>query len=146
MTFRLDGVQVQSHGVVYYDDISQPSNSNANSFQCLTDNEACCASRTGGHWYFPNRTQVSGGAGGPPRPTAIYRTRGRNQPEAAVYLHRDPVLSGMQVADRGGVGLYRCEIPTSGTQDDIKVDYVGVYVRGSSDGECHMNVYFQSRT
>ncbi len=123
--------------MVYYDDISEPENNNANSLQCLTDNPDCCYGATGGHWYFPDGTEVPG------VPTAaVYRTRGgRDQPLAAVYLHRDTA-----VANVAGVGLYRCDIPTSGTHGDIKVAYVGVYARGISDGECHMNVYFESRT
>ncbi len=123
-------MQVQSHSVVYYDDISQPENNNANSLQCLTDNPDCCHGTTGGHWYFPDGTEVPGGAG------VVYRTRGgRNQPLAAVYLHRDQTLTGQGIATLAGVGLYRCEIPTSGAHGDIKVAYVGVYVRGSSTGE-----------
>ncbi len=142
MTLQLDGVQVQSHSVVYYDDISQPESNNANSLQCLTDNPDCCYGATGGHWYFSDGTQVTGDS-----IAAVYRTRGgRDQPLAAVYLHRDPGVSAQGIANLAGVGLYRCEIPTSGTHGDIKVAYVGVYARGSSDGECHMNVYFGSRT
>ncbi len=135
MTLQLDGVQVQSHSVVYYDDISEPVNNVPNSLQCRTDNPDCCHGATGGHWYFPDGTEVPGGS------YAVYRTRGgRDQPLAAVYLHRDPALTGLGAANVVGVGLYRCEIPTSGTHGDIKVAYVGVYVRGFSDGEYHMNI------
>ncbi len=116
--------------MVYYDDISVPQNNNANSLQCLTDNPDCCHGVTGGHWYFPDGTEVPGGAG------AVYRTRGgRDQPLAAVYLHRDPAVSAVAIANSAGVGLYRCEIPTSGANEDVQVAYVGVYVRGSSWGE-----------
>ncbi len=138
MTLQLDGVQVQSHSVVYYDDISQPVNSNANSLQCLTDNPDCCYGATGGHWYFPDGTEVSGGSY-----YNVYRTRGgRDQPLAAVYLHRDPALSGEGVANIAGVGLYRCELPTSGTDGDIGVAYVGVYARGDGSGEYLVHISF----
>ncbi len=132
VTLQLDGVQVQSHSVVYYDDISQPENNNPNSLQCLTDNPDCCYGGTGGLWYFPDGTEVPGDS-----TAAVYRTRGgRDQPLAAVYLHRDPTLmSGLGVAQQAGVGLYRCEIPTSGTHGDIEVAYVGVYARGNNLGE-----------
>ncbi len=132
MTFQLDGVQVQSHSVVYYDDISEPVNNNANSLQCLTDNQDCCYGATGGHWYFPDGTEVPGDS-----TAVVYRTRGgRDQPLAAVYLHRDSALTGLEVAGNVGVGLYRCEIPTIGTHGDIEVAYVGVYARGGGSGEC----------
>ncbi len=86
---------------------------------------------TGGHWYFPDGTEVSGDSN-----AAVYRTReGRDQPLAAVYLHRDPAVSAVAIANTAGVGLYRCEIPTSGTHGGIGVAYVGVYVRGSGSGE-----------
>ncbi len=117
--------------MVYYDDISQPVNTNADSLQCLTDNPDCCYGSTGGHWYFPDGTEVSGDSN-----AVVNRRRGgRDQPWAAVYLHRDPILSGQGVANLAGVGLYRCEIPTSGTHGHISVAYVGVYVRGSGSGE-----------
>ncbi len=132
MTLQLDGVQVQSHSVVYYDDISQPVNTNADSLQCLTDNPDCCYGGTGGHWYFPDGTEVPGAS--TPFPV-VYRTAGgRDQPLAAVYLHRDPALTGQGIANIAGVGLYRCEIPTSGTHGDIEMAYVGVYVRGNNLG------------
>ncbi len=131
MTFQLDGVQVQSHSVVYYDDISQPVNTNADSLQCLTDNPDCCYSATGGHWYFPDGTEVTGDSN-----AAVYRTvGGRDQPWTAVYLHRDPAVGAVAIANLVGVGLYRCEIPTSGIHGHIGVAYVGVYVRGSGSGE-----------
>ncbi len=124
-------MQVQSHSVVYYNDISQPVNTNADSLQCLTDNPDCCYGPTGGHWYSPNGTEVTGDSN-----AAVYRTRGgRDQPLAAVYLHRDPAVGAVAIANVAGVGLYRCEIPTSGTHGDIKVAYVGVYVRGGGSGE-----------
>ncbi len=134
MIFQLDGVQVQSHSVVYYDDISEPTNNNANSLQCLTDNQDCCYGATGGEWYFPDGTVVPGSS--TPFP-AVFRNRGgRDQPLAAVYLHGDPAIYGGQgIANFVGVGLYRCEIPTSGTHGDIEVAYVGVYVRGNNLGE-----------
>ncbi len=117
--------------MVYYDDISVPENNNANSLQCLTDNPDCCSGVSGGHWYFPDGTELPGDS-----TAAVYRTRGgRDQPLAAVYLHRDPVPSGQGIAHSAGVGLYRCEIPTSGTHGDIEVAYVGVYVRGNNLGE-----------
>ncbi len=135
MTFQLDGVLVQSHSVVYYDDISVPTNNNANSLQCLTDNPDCCHGATGGHWYFPDGTEVTGDSN-----AAVYRTRGgRDQPLAAVYLHRDHTLSAVAIANTAGVGLYRCEIPTNGANGDIQVAYVGVYARGSSWGELLIN-------
>ncbi len=131
MTLQLDGVQVQSHSVVYYDDISQPENNNANSLQCLTDNPDCCYGATGVNWYFPDGTEVP-----VDYTAAVYRTKGgRDQPWAAVYLHRDPEVSAQGIANIAGVGLYRCEIPTSGTHGDIKVAYVGVYIRGNNLGE-----------
>ncbi len=124
-------MQVQSHSVVYFDDISEPVNNNPNSLQCLTNNLDCCYGATGGHWYFPDGTNVTGDS-----TAAVYRTRGgRNQPLAAVYLHRDPALTGLGVANAARVGLYRCEIPTSGTHGDIEVAYVGVYARGNNLGE-----------
>ncbi len=117
--------------MVYYDDISEPVNNNANSLQCLTDNPDCCYGATGGHWYFPGGTEVLGDS-----TAAVYRTRGgRDQPLAAVYLHRDPAVSGLGVALQAGVGLYRCEIPTSGTHGDREVAFVGVYARGGGSGE-----------
>ncbi len=132
VTFQLDGVQVQSHSVVYCDDISQPENKNDNSLQCLTDNQDCCYGATGGHWYFPDGTEVPGDS-----TAAVYRTRGgREQPEADVYLHRKLGVGGLTIANIAGVGLYRCEIPTSGTHGDIEVAYVGVYARGGGSGEC----------
>ncbi len=134
VTLQLDGVQVQSHSVVYYDDISEPVNNNANSLQCLTDNPDCCYGATGGHWYFPDGTEVLGDY-----TAVVYRTRGgRDQPLAAVYLHRDPAVGAVAIANVAGVGvgLYRCEIPTSGTHGDIEVAYVGVYARGGGSGEC----------
>ncbi len=144
MTLQLDGVRVQSHSVVYYDDISEPVNTNADALQCLTDNPDCCHGATGGHWYFPDRTEVPSGS---TAASAVYRTRGgRDQSLAAVYLHRDPALSAQGIANIAGAGLYRCEIPTSGANGDIRVAYVGVYVRGNNLGECHMNVHFESRT
>ncbi len=119
--------------MVYYDDISVPVNTNADSLQCLTDNPNCCHGATGGHWYFPDGTEVTGSS--TPLP-AVYRTRGgRDQPLAAVYLHRDPAVGAVAIANAAGGGIYRCEIPTSGTHGDIEVAYVGVYVRGSSWGE-----------
>ncbi len=134
VTFQLDGVQVQSHSVVYYDDISEPLNNNPNSLQCLTDNSDCCHGSTGGHWYFPDGTEVPGGQS---HVNVVGRTRGgRDQPYAAVYLHRDPQVSARVVANIAGVGLYRCEIPTSGTHGDIGVAYVGVYTRSGVSGEC----------
>ncbi len=138
MTLQLDGVQVQSHSVVYYDDISEPVNNNANSLQCLTDNPDCCHGTTGGHWYFPDGTEVSGDSN-----AEVYRTRGgRDQPLAAVYLHRDPGVGAVAIANTAGVGLYRCEIPTSGANEDIEVAYVGVYVRGGGRGEYLVHTSF----
>ncbi len=119
--------------MVYYDDISQPENNNPKYLQGLTDNPDCCYGATGGHWYFPDGTEVPSVSGQLP---AVYRTRGGMNKPAAVYLHRHPPSQTAQgIAHSAGVGLYRCDIPTSGTHGDIKVAYVGVYVRGNNLGE-----------
>ncbi len=132
MTLRLNSVEYQNHSIVYADDINTYYDSDSTALQCRTDNPDCCSSSTGGYWYLPSGSTVlteylydyynwhyNG---------YVYQSRGgSSQQWAAVYLHRTSSL----VTE----GLYRCEIPTSGTHGNIEVAYVGVYWQTSSSGK-----------
>ncbi len=87
--------------------------------ECLVpSNERCCGDGTGGHWYHPDGTPVSGD-----RSRFIRSTRGGlGEEEAAVYLH----WRFYHGYDKQ-LGLFRCEIPASGANSDIQVVYVGLY-------------------
>ncbi len=133
MTLRLNYVEYQNHSIVFADDIYT---SDSTALQCRTDNPDCCSNSTGGYWYYPSGSTVL---------TeyqynnvlyaywyyGVYQSRGgSSEPWAAVYLHR----TSSSVTE----GLYRCEIPTSGTHGDIEVAYVGVYWQSSSSGKLAM--------
>ncbi len=118
MTLRLNSVEYQNHSIANADDINTNSDSDNTTLQCRTDNPDCCSSSTGGYWYLPSGSSVR-----------TYSRYGVYQSKSsrAVYLHR----TSSSVTE----GLYRCEIPTSGTHGDIGVAYVGVYRRDSSYGK-----------
>ncbi len=118
VTLRLNYVEYQNHSIVYADDINTYSYSDSTALQCRTDNPDCCSSSTGGYWYYPLGSTVS---------TSTSNTVYRSKSSGAVYLHR----TSSSITE----GLYRCEIPTSGTHGDIEVAYVGLYRQSSSSGK-----------
>ncbi len=101
--------------------------------ECLVpSNEGCCGDGTGGQWYHPDGTPVSGNMS-----QRIYITRGGlGEEEAAVNLHWW-YYTGFERQ----LGLFRCEIPASGANSDIQVVYVGLY-RGDRQNQGTKNIYF----
>ena len=89
---------------------------------CHTDLMTCCNSTNihQGDWYFPNGERVKLEKGG----DNIYKKRGKKQ---VSILHKNDAIIPS--------GIFRCDIPTSNTENDslvIKNDtlYVGLYTSG----------------
>ncbi len=81
----------------------------------------CCG--TEGHWYYPNGTPVRNfTAGG----KTLYMTRGGDNQDS-LYLRRDSNAQAVASSGGRGVGLYRCQLPPSGTNGVIQIIYIGVY-------------------
>ncbi len=114
---RLGNQEYTNHSVVFLGDIKRNTTSMSSvALQCQGSSN-CCG--TEGHWYYPDGTPVTNAAGGP----TLYMTRGGDNQDS-LYLRRD--TTSREVASSGGrgVGLYRCQIPASGTNGII---YIGVY-------------------
>ncbi len=118
VTLWLNSVEYQNHSIVFADYINTNNDSDSTALQCRTDNPDCCSSSTEGYWYIPSGSYV--------RTYSRYGVY-QSKSSGAVYLHR----TSSSVTE----GLYRCEIPTSGTHGDIEVAYVGVYRQSSSSGK-----------
>ncbi len=107
--------EYSNHSLVYLESIL----GELGPLECfVTNNTGCCGNGTGGHWYHPDGTQVSGDTSQP-----IHSTRGGlGEEEAAVNLYWGHSLDAEQHA-----GLFRCEIPAVGANGDIQITYIGLY-------------------
>ena len=90
--------------------------------KCHTDLMTCCNSANihQGDWYFPNGERVKLKEDG----VNIYKKRGNKQ--VSILQKNDAIIPS---------GIFRCDVPTSNTENDslvIKNDtlYVGLYTRG----------------
>ena len=117
VSFRGDNLANHS-----YVNLSLVDNTDSGSVQCHTDRVFCCSSaqsRPGGHWYFPNGSQLLF----PSSRHDIYETRTAMR----IQIHRRH--------NRTASGIYRCTIPTVAVQDvnneSVGEDvYVGLYATG----------------
>ncbi len=113
---RLGNHEYSNHSVVFVGSI-KPSTTK---LQCQGSSN-CCG--TEGYWYYPDGTPVRDlMAGG----TTLYMTRGGDNQDS-LYLHRNSTAQAVSSAGGRGVGLYRCQLPATGTNGDIQIIYIGVY-------------------
>ncbi len=98
------GKLIPNNSMVTVDDIGE----DLESVICFTNEEDCCVSNDGNHWYFPDDTVV------PSMASDVY---GRSGP-STVSLNR---MSGAGISD----GLFRCVvIDMAGNNQTL---YLGVY-------------------
>ena len=108
-----------------YVNFSLVGSDEASSVQCHTDLKSCCSSSQGPHqgdWYFPNQTRL-------PFTGEIYESHG----DQRVTLHCSANASSLS-------GIYHCDIPINGVDDDdiivTESVYIGMYPSGEGKNTC----------
>ncbi len=122
---KLDTQMYTNHSVVYVGDIGSTG---LKRLQCQGARN-CCG--TEGHWYYPDGTPVRNFTTGG---TTLYMTRGGDN-QNSLYLHKDSTAQAVALSEGRGVGLYRCQLPASGTNGVIQIIYIGVYRAGGHHGK-----------
>lgn len=94
------------------------------SIQCLTSRDDCCDSISTrsvgtGNWFLPSGDVL---------------TSLRNTP-AGIDFYRDRNFGGIDLRRRNNAtmpeGVYKCEIPRTGTTGDVDIAYIGIYQEGN---------------
>ncbi len=120
ITVRLGNQEYTNHSVVFVGDMPKTARATMSGELQCQGSRNCCG--TDGHWYYPDGTPVTNTAGGP----TLYMTRGGDNQDV-LYLRRDSAAREVAASGGRGVGLYRCQIPASGTNGVIQIIYIGVY-------------------
>ncbi len=118
---RIGNQTYTNHSVVFVGDIKRNTTSMSGvALQCQGSSNCC---ETEGHWYYPDGTPVRNFT---PGGTTLYMTRGGDNQDS-LYLHRDSTSQALASSGGRGVGLYRCQLPATGTNGVIQIIYIGVY-------------------